>query len=1401
MKRYSSIFFVSGLILFGLASQVRADWATATLSAGTNPNAVAVNPATNKIYVANYNSSNVTVIDGATCATATVTAGTNPCAVAVNPVSNMIYIANWGSNDVTVIDGGDNSTSTISVGINPVGLAVNPVTNKIYVANRNSNTVSVINGATGTVDTTLSSGIYPFRVAVNPVTNKIYVVGSYLMVIDGATNGTALINVGNGPRVVAVNAVTNKIYVANDLDYKVNEVNGVTHSITQVATANMPYAMAVNPVTNKIYVTDNSGNNVLAIDGGDHSVDTVAAGSGPTDLAVNPVTNKIYIANEAGNNVTVINGADNSTSTVAAGSGPIAVVVNPVNNKVYVANYSSDNVTVMDGASNVTTTVATGANPNAVAINPVTNNIYVTNNATANVTVIDGATNGTNNVTVGTTPRALTVNPVTNKIYVANNGSNNVTVIDGVTNDTAIVAAGTGPYAVALNPVTNRIYVANNVSNNVTVIDGATNDTATIGVGNSPCAVSVNPVTNKVYVTNSASANITVIDGTTNETLTVAAGTTPISVTVNPVANKIYAANYGSKNVTVIDGATNGTATIGVGNGPCAVSVNSVTNKIYVANYGGANVTVIDGVTNDTTVLSAGTNPNNVAVNPVTNKIYVTNRGSDNVTVIDGATNATTIVTAGTLPYGAAVNPVTGRIYVANYNSNNVTVIDESPASNTQVQAVKEQPSDNLVYQPEPVLIGKAVNRWTPDVTAMLGVLDDWMTGQQAWNWAAGPYDNTSSDSIGWNCNWDTDSLLWGENFVNIVPLEMQAATTNNLGLGTPMAGNRLTVPLYYLDNVPPSQVDLISPDNGTATTGDSLFTFVWHQALENYMVGSYILKIVSDSLITPLVLDTTISVVGDTQKTFTLPYKNIFYSWNVKAVDAANNEGAWSETWRVEIDDRVPNVPVLIEPAENAWINDAPAIFSWTEVSKTAKSSSVMYVLQIDTANTFAAPVIEDTTAVLLDTFNLDEGRYYWRVKAFDLAGNEGTFTAYRHFGVDSAAPNPAAIIGPVSGLNTNQSNIDFNWNSSADDVSGLKHYLLQWAYDDAFAHGLAETTLTDTSIIMVMADSCYYWRVLSEDSAGNTSCSATNILTVDTYDPNIPALIAPYNNDWIEDTSIVFAWAEVVKKSKASEVSYIIQLDTNNTFAAPIIEDTTTTLLDTFNLSEGQYYWRVMAYDAAGNYGTYSSYRNFGIDTTAPLFQDVKTLPDDDMAPYGPYEVTSKVYDLSGVKAAWLHRQVNGGSWDSTAMFFASDSLRDSIPELTPTTDETLAVSYYIKVTDMLDHVTTSSTYNFRCIGPLGISGKPERSMPTVYALDNAYPNPSSGQTTFRYQLPKESNVSLIVYNVVGQQIKRFDIGAKPAGYHQISWNDNLLPNGVYIYQLKAGTFTSTKKLMVIK
>ena len=123
---------------------------TSTISVGSSPFGVAVNPSTNTVYLTNVNDNTVSVINGSTnTVTATVSVGSGPTGVSVNSSTNTVYVANQGGNTVSVINGSTNTvTSTISVGSHPFGVAVNPSTNTVYVANQTDNSVSVINGAT-----------------------------------------------------------------------------------------------------------------------------------------------------------------------------------------------------------------------------------------------------------------------------------------------------------------------------------------------------------------------------------------------------------------------------------------------------------------------------------------------------------------------------------------------------------------------------------------------------------------------------------------------------------------------------------------------------------------------------------------------------------------------------------------------------------------------------------------------------------------------------------------------------------------------------------------------------------------------------------------------------------------------------------------------------------------------------------------------------------------------------------------------------------------------------------------------------------------------------------------------------------------------------------------------------
>jgi hypothetical protein len=118
--------------------------------------------------------------------------------------------------------------------------------------------------------------------------------------------------------------------------------------------------------------------------------------------------------------------------------------------------------------------------------------------------------------------------------------------------------------------------------------------------------------------------------------------------------------------------------------------------------------------------------------------------------------------------------------------------------TDTKVRAAFDRlPGDTTSFG-RPTLTGKGVNRSTPGRTAMMGVSNRLNTTQAAWDWAT-VTSGAGTDSITWTYNWGTDSLIAGENFVCCVPLEDQAATTNNLGLGSPFAGNLEVYPVYRI--------------------------------------------------------------------------------------------------------------------------------------------------------------------------------------------------------------------------------------------------------------------------------------------------------------------------------------------------------------------------------------------------------------------------------------------------------------------------------------------------------------------------------------------------------------------------------------------------------------------------
>jgi len=90
---------------------------------------------------------------------------------------------------------------------------------------------------------------------------------------------------------------------------------------------------------------------------------------------------------------------------------------------------------------------------------------------------------------------------------------------------------------------------------------------------------------------------------------------------------------------------------------------------------------------------------------------------------------------------------------------------------------------------------------------------------------------------------------------------------------------------------------------------------------------------------------------------------------------------------------------------------------------------------------------------------------------------------------------------------------------------------------------------------------------------------------------------------------------------------------------------------------------------------------------------------------------------------------------------------------------------------------------------------------SLPLNFKLLQNYPNPFNPSTSIQYEVSNGQFVSLKVFDVLGNEIATLVNEEKPAGRYEIEFDGVGLPSGIYFYQLKAGNFVETKKMVLMK
>ena len=92
-------------------------------------------------------------------------------------------------------------------------------------------------------------------------------------------------------------------------------------------------------------------------------------------------------------------------------------------------------------------------------------------------------------------------------------------------------------------------------------------------------------------------------------------------------------------------------------------------------------------------------------------------------------------------------------------------------------------------------------------------------------------------------------------------------------------------------------------------------------------------------------------------------------------------------------------------------------------------------------------------------------------------------------------------------------------------------------------------------------------------------------------------------------------------------------------------------------------------------------------------------------------------------------------------------------------------------------------------------------EAIQPMTYSLQQNYPNPFNPTTKIKYSIPEASQVSLKVYDILGNEVASLVNQEKQAGTYEVQFNASSLSSGVYFYKIKSGSFIQTRKMIVLK
>jgi len=996
----------------------------------------------------------------------------------------------------------------------------------------------------------------------------------------------------------------------------------------------------------------------------------------------------------------------------------------------------------------------------------------------------------------------------------------------------AINNSAAGLYVFAINTNFN--------SSDTTAITQKINNPSRVIIGRPPASSLVSPASNSVYNTYPVTVkwNRNVYGRYYDLQISLNSSFNPIAFEDNSVTDTLKQVSTLTSNtqyywrVRAVNGAGNGlwspawnlTTTTGVLPAPVAVSAGSIAQNSFTANWNnvsGAAKYFIDVSTDNSFAnfvvgfnnKDAG-NVNSISVTGLTAgtvyyyrvRAYDANGTSGNSNII----SVTTLTPPPAAPTAAAASSITQTGFTANWNSVSgatgyiinvaadnlfANIIagysDKDIGNNTSAAVTGLTPNTIYYYRVKAYnLQGSSTNSNTisastlpavasaPTATAATLITSSGFTA----NWSA------VSGATGYYLDLSTDNLFTGfvtgynsKDAGNVTALAITGLTENTTYYYRIRAynvsgssANSNVIQATTLFNTPAAPVALAA--NSVSQTS---FTANWNSVPNS---SGYYLDVSTDAAFSAFVTGFNSKDAGNIHS-MNIPglSPNTLYYYRVRAY---NNGGTGGNSNVISVS-TLPNIPPVPAALDAVSITQTGFTAVWT-----GSAGASGYYIDVSAENNFNSFVLNNSSTGIANSFPVTglspNTTYYYRVRAFNAGGTSGNSNTISVVTIPSAPSAPVA----TASSSVSQTGFTANWNAA----SGASGYYIDVSSNSDFNNFLTGCqnkdigNVTSFVITQLTANSNYYYRLRAYNGGGTSANS--NVISVKTLQ-NILNSPNAKNASFITQAGFNANWDDV----NGAE-GYFLDAASDSTFNSFLpgfynrnVNAVATIAITGLNANTN-YYYRVRAYT--------SSLVSSNSKTIRAL-----TLPNTPAAAL-PLNVSQNSFTAVWTEPGGADGFYLDVSEDNSFQTYLSQYNSRDVGNVLSYTISGLPVNktFYYRVRAYNSSGISGYSNNSSAVLVLtGTENKTASASTNSYKLYQNYPNPFNPGTIISYYIPEAGEVTIVIYNSAGVEIKTLISRPSGKGYHEFYFNAAGLPSGIYYYKIHVNNFSAAGKMILLK